>query len=121
MAFSDACSVPSNWRDCLVCRDCKRALVACVFGSFKQLAVGVGSIMGGSRGGVSGVATPSRLQYKKLIQIHVSHANTLIYIALRKLCIPLKLYTALHKTIHCLDICPHFKSVALKINGYDHN
>ena len=32
VAFSDACSVPSNWRDCLACRECKGV----VFGSVLQ-------------------------------------------------------------------------------------
>ena len=41
VAFSDACSVPSNWRDCLACRECKRALVLYLGQSFKQLAEGV--------------------------------------------------------------------------------
>ena len=27
VTFSDAYSVPSNWKDCLACRECKRALV----------------------------------------------------------------------------------------------
>ena len=37
--FSDACFVPSNWRDCLACRECKRASVLYLGQSFKQLAV----------------------------------------------------------------------------------
>ena len=39
VTFSDACPVSSNWRDCLVCRDCKRALVLYLGQSFKQFAV----------------------------------------------------------------------------------
>ena len=40
VTFSDACPVPSKWRDCLACRECKRALVLHLGQSFKQFAVG---------------------------------------------------------------------------------
>lgn len=36
----DALYIPSNWIDCLACRDCKRTLVLYSGQSFKQLAVG---------------------------------------------------------------------------------
>ena len=41
MTFSDTCPVPStcNWRDCLACSECKRALELYLGQSFKQLAV----------------------------------------------------------------------------------
>ena len=38
-AFSDACALPSNWRDCLNCRQCKRALVVYLGQSMKNHAV----------------------------------------------------------------------------------
>ena len=40
VTFSDACSVPSKWRDCLTCRECKGALVLYLGQSFKQFAMG---------------------------------------------------------------------------------
>ena len=39
VTFSDACPVPSKWRDCLACRVCKRALVLYLGQSFKQFVV----------------------------------------------------------------------------------
>ena len=40
ISISDACPVPSKWRDCLACRPCERALVLYLGQSFKQFAVG---------------------------------------------------------------------------------
>ena len=37
VAFSDTCTVPSNWRDCLSCRQCKRTLVLYLGQSFKNI------------------------------------------------------------------------------------
>ena len=39
VTFTDACPMPSTWRDCLACRHCKRALVLYLGQSFKQFAV----------------------------------------------------------------------------------
>ena len=37
VAFSDTCTIPSNWRDCLSCRQCKRTLVLYLSQSFKNI------------------------------------------------------------------------------------
>ena len=40
LTFTDTCPIPYKWRDCLACRECKRALVLYLGQSFKQFAVG---------------------------------------------------------------------------------
>ena len=39
MTLTDTCSVPSKWRDCLACRECKRALILYLDQSVKHFAV----------------------------------------------------------------------------------
>ena len=49
IAFSDECPVPLNWRDCLACRECKRALVLYLGQSFKHLSVGTCKLRGNQK------------------------------------------------------------------------
>ena len=46
VVFSDTCVLPSNWRDCLNCRQCKRSLVLYLGQSFKNYAVSVCKLRG---------------------------------------------------------------------------
>ena len=52
--FLDICAVPSNWRDCPACRECKQALVLYLGQPFKNYAVNVCRLSGQQKAVLTG-------------------------------------------------------------------